>query len=161
MSSAEAMSIDGDVLTFCSLGSVLDSPSRLDEEHRLIARYAARLAAEAGNAGRRSPLLSFLIECQCHQNPSSGSPLSSSKEHPSLLLWPQPGTDLLSPCTSFYLSLLALIGFSPEAFLGKPEGPSFAAPFLEQSVVEPQCLQHEASKGLRYTPSQDQIQQIN
>jgi hypothetical protein len=28
---------------------VLDSPSRLDEEHRLIARYAARLAAEAGN----------------------------------------------------------------------------------------------------------------
>uniref|UniRef100_A0A452HCM1 Dystrobrevin alpha n=1 Tax=Gopherus agassizii TaxID=38772 RepID=A0A452HCM1_9SAUR len=50
MSSAEAMYIDGDVLTFCSLGSVLDSPSRLDEEHRLIARYAARLAAEAGNA---------------------------------------------------------------------------------------------------------------
>lgn len=34
----------------CSLDSVLDSPSRLDEEHRLIARYAARLAAEAGNA---------------------------------------------------------------------------------------------------------------
>lgn len=31
-------------------GSVLDSPGRLDEEHRLIARYAARLAAEAGNA---------------------------------------------------------------------------------------------------------------
>uniref|UniRef100_A0A8C0VIC4 Uncharacterized protein n=1 Tax=Cyanistes caeruleus TaxID=156563 RepID=A0A8C0VIC4_CYACU len=29
---------------------VLDSPGRLDEEHRLIARYAARLAAEAGNA---------------------------------------------------------------------------------------------------------------
>uniref|UniRef100_A0A8D3APS7 Dystrobrevin, beta b n=1 Tax=Scophthalmus maximus TaxID=52904 RepID=A0A8D3APS7_SCOMX len=27
--------------------SVLESPSRLDEEHRLIARYAARLAAEA------------------------------------------------------------------------------------------------------------------
>lgn len=32
-----------------SFSSVLDSPSRLDEEHRLIARYAARLAAEAGN----------------------------------------------------------------------------------------------------------------
>uniref|UniRef100_A0A3B5L2C5 Dystrobrevin n=1 Tax=Xiphophorus couchianus TaxID=32473 RepID=A0A3B5L2C5_9TELE len=30
--------------------SVLESPSRLDEEHRLIARYAARLAAEAGNS---------------------------------------------------------------------------------------------------------------
>ncbi|XP_029568790.1 dystrobrevin beta isoform X9 [Salmo trutta] len=29
---------------------VLESPSRLDEEHRLIARYAARLAAEAGNS---------------------------------------------------------------------------------------------------------------
>ncbi|CAB1331248.1 unnamed protein product, partial [Coregonus sp. 'balchen'] len=27
-----------------------ESPSRLDEEHRLIARYAARLAAEAGNS---------------------------------------------------------------------------------------------------------------
>lgn len=37
------------LLNFCLLGSVLDSPSRLDEEHRLIARYAARLAAEAGN----------------------------------------------------------------------------------------------------------------
>ncbi|XP_015203791.1 dystrobrevin beta isoform X8 [Lepisosteus oculatus] len=35
--------------------SVLDSPSRLDEEHRLIARYAARLAAEAGNATQRPP----------------------------------------------------------------------------------------------------------
>ncbi|KAM8810020.1 dystrobrevin beta [Eudromia elegans] len=32
--------------------SVLDSPSRLDEEHRLIARYAARLAAEAASAPR-------------------------------------------------------------------------------------------------------------
>ncbi|XP_039769013.1 dystrobrevin beta isoform X2 [Ornithorhynchus anatinus] len=35
--------------------SVLDSPSRLDEEHRLIARYAARLAAEAGNTQPRPP----------------------------------------------------------------------------------------------------------
>ncbi|KFW85845.1 Dystrobrevin beta, partial [Manacus vitellinus] len=35
-----------------SLGtvSVLESPGRLDEEHRLIARYAARLAAEAASA---------------------------------------------------------------------------------------------------------------
>uniref|UniRef100_A0A3B3SW85 Dystrobrevin n=1 Tax=Paramormyrops kingsleyae TaxID=1676925 RepID=A0A3B3SW85_9TELE len=33
----------------------LDSPSRLDEEHRLIARYAARLAAEAGNLPQRPP----------------------------------------------------------------------------------------------------------
>uniref|UniRef100_A0A8B9LIG5 Dystrobrevin n=1 Tax=Astyanax mexicanus TaxID=7994 RepID=A0A8B9LIG5_ASTMX len=30
--------------------STLESPSRLDEEHRLIARYAARLAAEASNS---------------------------------------------------------------------------------------------------------------
>ena len=37
------------LLNFYLLDSVLDSPSRLDEEHRLIARYAARLAAEAGN----------------------------------------------------------------------------------------------------------------
>ncbi|XP_072558583.1 dystrobrevin, beta a isoform X3 [Paramormyrops kingsleyae] len=35
--------------------STLDSPSRLDEEHRLIARYAARLAAEAGNLPQRPP----------------------------------------------------------------------------------------------------------
>lgn len=34
----------------CLGRSVLESPSRLDEEHRLIARYAARLAAEAGNS---------------------------------------------------------------------------------------------------------------
>ncbi|XP_058879700.1 dystrobrevin beta isoform X3 [Acipenser ruthenus] len=36
--------------------SVLESPSRLDEEHRLIARYAARLAAEAGNSTQRPPM---------------------------------------------------------------------------------------------------------
>uniref|UniRef100_A0A8C9TJJ6 Dystrobrevin beta-like n=1 Tax=Scleropages formosus TaxID=113540 RepID=A0A8C9TJJ6_SCLFO len=30
--------------------SVLDSPSRLDEEHQLIAQYAARLAAESANS---------------------------------------------------------------------------------------------------------------
>ncbi|CAG5866701.1 unnamed protein product [Menidia menidia] len=35
--------------------SVLESPSRLDEEHRLIARYAARLAAEAGNSTQPCP----------------------------------------------------------------------------------------------------------
>ncbi|KAJ8348504.1 hypothetical protein SKAU_G00270930 [Synaphobranchus kaupii] len=35
--------------------SALDSPSRLDEEHRLIARYAARLAAEASNTAQRPP----------------------------------------------------------------------------------------------------------
>ncbi|XP_014858890.1 PREDICTED: dystrobrevin beta isoform X6 [Poecilia mexicana] len=35
--------------------SVLESPSRLDEEHRLIARYAARLAAEAGNSTQQCP----------------------------------------------------------------------------------------------------------
>ncbi|XP_028857936.1 dystrobrevin beta-like isoform X7 [Denticeps clupeoides] len=34
--------------------SALDSPSRLDEEHRLIARYAARLAAETGNPPQKS-----------------------------------------------------------------------------------------------------------
>uniref|UniRef100_A0A4W6BVW2 Dystrobrevin n=1 Tax=Lates calcarifer TaxID=8187 RepID=A0A4W6BVW2_LATCA len=33
----------------------LPSPSRLDEEHRLIARYAARLAAEAGNSTQQCP----------------------------------------------------------------------------------------------------------
>lgn len=42
------------LFNFCLSGSVLDSPSRLDEEHRLIARYAARLAAEAGNVVSRS-----------------------------------------------------------------------------------------------------------
>ncbi|XP_051879078.1 dystrobrevin alpha isoform X11 [Pristis pectinata] len=35
--------------------SVLDSPNRLDEEHRLIARYAARLAAEAASSQQRAP----------------------------------------------------------------------------------------------------------
>ncbi|XP_023807820.1 dystrobrevin beta isoform X2 [Oryzias latipes] len=34
---------------------ILESPSRLDEEHRLIARYAARLAAEAGNSAQCPP----------------------------------------------------------------------------------------------------------
>ncbi|XP_072899172.1 dystrobrevin alpha isoform X21 [Hemitrygon akajei] len=35
--------------------SVLVSPNRLDEEHRLIARYAARLAAEAASSQQRAP----------------------------------------------------------------------------------------------------------
>lgn len=38
------------ILSLCLDCSTLESPSRLDEEHRLIARYAARLAAEASNS---------------------------------------------------------------------------------------------------------------
>uniref|UniRef100_A0A8C9FIR0 Uncharacterized protein n=1 Tax=Pavo cristatus TaxID=9049 RepID=A0A8C9FIR0_PAVCR len=39
--------------------SVLDSASRLDEEHKLIARYAARLAAETSSS------VSVLIKGRC------------------------------------------------------------------------------------------------
>uniref|UniRef100_A0A8C8IGQ7 Dystrobrevin n=1 Tax=Oncorhynchus tshawytscha TaxID=74940 RepID=A0A8C8IGQ7_ONCTS len=45
-----------------------DSPSRLDEEHRLIARYAARLAAEAGNSTQCPPTdLSFNFDANKQQ----------------------------------------------------------------------------------------------
>ncbi|XP_038665210.1 dystrobrevin alpha isoform X14 [Scyliorhinus canicula] len=48
--------------------SVLDSPSRLDEEHRLIARYAARLAAEAASSQQRAPTdLSSTIDANKQQ----------------------------------------------------------------------------------------------
>ncbi|XP_077008440.1 dystrobrevin beta isoform X6 [Tamandua tetradactyla] len=47
--------------------SVLDSPSRLDEEHRLIARYAARLAAEAGNMTHPPTDLSFNFDANKQQ----------------------------------------------------------------------------------------------
>ncbi|XP_077186779.1 dystrobrevin beta isoform X6 [Paroedura picta] len=47
--------------------SVLDSPSRLDEEHRLIARYAARLAAEAGNVPRPPTDLGFNFDANKQQ----------------------------------------------------------------------------------------------
>ncbi|XP_069584636.1 dystrobrevin beta isoform X10 [Ranitomeya imitator] len=47
--------------------SVLDSPSRLDEEHRLIARYAARLAAEAGNSPRPPTEPSFNFDANKQQ----------------------------------------------------------------------------------------------
>nr|XP_036861438.1 dystrobrevin beta isoform X7 [Manis javanica] len=47
--------------------SVLDSPGRLDEEHRLIARYAARLAAEAGNMIRPPTDLSFDFDANKQQ----------------------------------------------------------------------------------------------
>uniref|UniRef100_A0A674EAP3 Dystrobrevin n=1 Tax=Salmo trutta TaxID=8032 RepID=A0A674EAP3_SALTR len=44
------------------------SPSRLDEEHRLIARYAARLAAEAGNSTQCPPTdLSFNFDANKQQ----------------------------------------------------------------------------------------------
>ncbi|XP_038665219.1 dystrobrevin alpha isoform X22 [Scyliorhinus canicula] len=47
---------------------VLDSPSRLDEEHRLIARYAARLAAEAASSQQRAPTdLSSTIDANKQQ----------------------------------------------------------------------------------------------
>nr|XP_029531759.1 dystrobrevin beta-like isoform X5 [Oncorhynchus nerka] len=47
---------------------VLESPSRLEEEHRLIARYAARLAAEAGNSTQCPPTdLSFNFDTNKQQ----------------------------------------------------------------------------------------------
>ncbi|XP_075069587.1 dystrobrevin alpha isoform X6 [Mixophyes fleayi] len=45
---------------------MLDSPSRLDEEHRLIARYAARLAAET-TSSHRGPDISFTIDANKQQ----------------------------------------------------------------------------------------------
>uniref|UniRef100_A0A8D0FQE2 Dystrobrevin beta n=1 Tax=Strix occidentalis caurina TaxID=311401 RepID=A0A8D0FQE2_STROC len=50
-----------------SFSLVLDSPGRLDEEHRLIARYAARLAAEAGNAPRPPTDLGFNFDANKQQ----------------------------------------------------------------------------------------------
>nr|XP_033789624.1 dystrobrevin alpha isoform X6 [Geotrypetes seraphini] len=50
--------------------STLDSPSRLDEEHRLIARYAARLAAETTPSQpqqRGAPDFSFTIDANKQQ----------------------------------------------------------------------------------------------
>ncbi|XP_047677135.1 dystrobrevin, beta b isoform X3 [Tachysurus fulvidraco] len=48
--------------------TTLESPSRLDEEHRLIARYAARLAAEASNSSQCPPTdLSFNFDANKQQ----------------------------------------------------------------------------------------------
>ncbi|XP_071598426.1 dystrobrevin beta isoform X5 [Heliangelus exortis] len=47
--------------------SVLESPGRLDEEHRLIARYAARLAAEAGSTPRPPADLGFSFDANKQQ----------------------------------------------------------------------------------------------
>uniref|UniRef100_A0A8C8ADR6 Dystrobrevin n=1 Tax=Otus sunia TaxID=257818 RepID=A0A8C8ADR6_9STRI len=57
------------VYVFIKLSSfiVLDSPGRLDEEHRLITRYAARLAAEAGNAPRPPTDLGFSFDANKQQ----------------------------------------------------------------------------------------------
>lgn len=52
------------ILSLCVDSSTLESPSRLDEEHRLIARYAARLAAEASNSTVR-------FSSQTHSNYTS------------------------------------------------------------------------------------------
>ncbi|XP_077126559.1 dystrobrevin alpha isoform X11 [Ranitomeya variabilis] len=47
---------------------MLDSPSRLDEEHRLIARYAARLAAETTSSSQqRGPDITFTIDANKQQ----------------------------------------------------------------------------------------------
>ncbi|KAM9632983.1 dystrobrevin alpha isoform 2-T3 [Trichechus inunguis] len=51
--------------------SMLDSSTRLDEEHRLIARYAARLAAESSSSQpsqqRNAPDISFTIDANKQQ----------------------------------------------------------------------------------------------
>ncbi|XP_064150689.1 dystrobrevin alpha isoform X2 [Loxodonta africana] len=51
--------------------SMLDSSNRLDEEHRLIARYAARLAAESSSSQpsqqRNAPDISFTIDANKQQ----------------------------------------------------------------------------------------------
>ncbi|XP_012383007.1 dystrobrevin alpha isoform X10 [Dasypus novemcinctus] len=51
--------------------SMLDSSNRLDEEHRLIARYAARLAAESSSSQpsqqRSAPDISFTIDANKQQ----------------------------------------------------------------------------------------------
>ncbi|XP_006889233.1 PREDICTED: dystrobrevin alpha isoform X3 [Elephantulus edwardii] len=51
--------------------SMLESSNRLDEEHRLIARYAARLAAEASSSQpsqqRNAPDISFTIDANKQQ----------------------------------------------------------------------------------------------
>ncbi|KAK3563060.1 hypothetical protein QTP86_015864, partial [Hemibagrus guttatus] len=68
-------SIDKVWFTKCILGilfsldsTTLESPSRLDEEHRLIARYAARLAAEASNSTQCPPTdLSFNFDANKQQ----------------------------------------------------------------------------------------------
>lgn len=41
------------LIFFLRVCSTLDSPSRMDEEHKLIARYAARLSTDAGNTAVR------------------------------------------------------------------------------------------------------------
>uniref|UniRef100_A0A2K5SHE1 Dystrobrevin alpha n=1 Tax=Cebus imitator TaxID=2715852 RepID=A0A2K5SHE1_CEBIM len=56
----------------CSvLNSMLESSNRLDEEHRLIARYAARLAAESSSSQptqqRSAPDISFTIDANKQQ----------------------------------------------------------------------------------------------
>uniref|UniRef100_A0A8C1JD09 Dystrobrevin, beta b n=1 Tax=Cyprinus carpio TaxID=7962 RepID=A0A8C1JD09_CYPCA len=56
------------ILCICLDSSTLESPSRLDEEHRLIARYAARLAAEASNSTQCPPTdLSFNFDANKQQ----------------------------------------------------------------------------------------------
>ncbi|CAO2593445.1 Dystrobrevin alpha, partial [Lemmus lemmus] len=47
--------------------SMLESSNRLDEEHRLIARYAARLAAESSSSQRSAPDISFTIDSNKQQ----------------------------------------------------------------------------------------------
>ncbi|KAI5102265.1 dystrobrevin beta isoform X4, partial [Silurus meridionalis] len=56
------------LISFSLNSTTLESPSRLDEEHRLIARYAARLAAEASNSTQCPPTdLSFNFDANKQQ----------------------------------------------------------------------------------------------
>uniref|UniRef100_A0A803VGC6 Uncharacterized protein n=1 Tax=Ficedula albicollis TaxID=59894 RepID=A0A803VGC6_FICAL len=65
--------------------SALDSPGRLDEEHRLIARYAARLAAEAGSAPRPPADLGFSFDANKQQRQLIAELENKNRYSPGLL----------------------------------------------------------------------------
>ncbi|XP_016160762.1 PREDICTED: dystrobrevin beta-like, partial [Ficedula albicollis] len=73
------------VLRLRSGAGALDSPGRLDEEHRLIARYAARLAAEAGSAPRPPADLGFSFDANKQQRQLIAELENKNRYSPGLL----------------------------------------------------------------------------
>uniref|UniRef100_A0A8B9LH29 Dystrobrevin, beta b n=1 Tax=Astyanax mexicanus TaxID=7994 RepID=A0A8B9LH29_ASTMX len=65
--------------------STLESPSRLDEEHRLIARYAARLAAEASNSTVSMEILQEIQRLRLEHEQASQPTPEKAQQNPTLL----------------------------------------------------------------------------
>uniref|UniRef100_A0A8C1VH16 Dystrobrevin n=1 Tax=Cyprinus carpio TaxID=7962 RepID=A0A8C1VH16_CYPCA len=66
--------------------SALDSPTRTDEEHKLIARYASRLATDPGHTGQMHTVIFLYSCCSCESQRASDVSYDTNKQQRELIM---------------------------------------------------------------------------